>query len=614
MNDENKNSIRFDSEAKNAARLDLLFEIGRVLASQETMNEAAPQLLEAICRRLELELGELWCLSKGEAVLHLESVWHQPSPLFERFVADSRRFEFPSGTGLPGKVWAKKAPVWLENLSGEANLPRRFFAEELGLQSGFAFPILLGDNFIGAFSFFSRESRQADDALLEMFAAVGNHIGQFVKRERVESHLRASEDRYRAFIEQSTEGIWRFELAEKISIKLPVDEQVKLAFERGYLAECNDAMARMYGLTRAEELVGNRIADLLDMADAANVEYVRAFVESGYHLIDGESHEKDADGNDKYFLNSLIGTIENDFLVRVWGTQRDITRQKQAEQSTRESEESYRIVAETASDAIIKIDEDSRILFVNSAVSRIFGYAVEEMLGQSLTMIVPEELRERHRAGFRRYQETGERRLSWEGLEVPALHKKGHRFPLEISFGEYNEHGKRFFIGIARDIAERKQAENRLVLLAQISETIRAAENAEELLFAVARAIGEHLRVRRCLFNEIDLESDRETVHRDYCRGVPSVAGEHRLSDYSPITSAAMIAGKTVVNHDSKTDSRTARDYVKTYEPNGERAYVTVPLLRENRWVASLWVSDDVPREWSKQEISLLETVASTLR
>jgi PAS domain S-box-containing protein len=71
-----------------------------------------------------------------------------------------------------------------------------------------------------------------------------------------------------------------------------------------------------------------------------------------------------------------------------------------------------------------------------------------------------------------------------------------------------------------------------------------------------------------------------------------------------------MTAGKTVVNRDSKTDSRTANDYAKAYEPNGERAYITVPLLRENRWVASLWVSDDVPREWSGQEISLLETIA----
>lgn len=464
MHDELKKSILKDSNAaaENDARLNLLYEIGRILASLETMNKAAPQILEAICRNLQFELGELWCLGKDESVLKLESIWHLPSPLLEKFAAESRRFEFAVGTGLPGKVWAKKSPVWIEKLNGVNEMPRRFFAEEIGFQSGFAFPILLGERFLGAFSFFTKDSRRTDDALLQMFAAVGNHIGQFIKREKIESSLRESEDRYRAFIEQSTEGIWRFELDEKFHVNLPVEEQIRLAFERGYLAECNDAMARMYNLTRAEELVGSRIADLLDTSDAANVEYIRAFIESGYNLIDAESHEKDADGRDKYFLNSLIGTIENGYLVRVWGTQRDITEQKSAEDSLRESEESYRIVAETASDAIIKIDEESRILFVNSAVERIFGYTVEEMVGESLTMIMPENLRERHRAGVRRYIETGVRRLAWESMEIPALHADGHTFPLEISFGEFNQNGRRFFTGIARDITDRKRAENDL--------------------------------------------------------------------------------------------------------------------------------------------------------
>ena len=102
-----------------------------------------------------------------------------------------------------------------------------------------------------------------------------------------------------------------------------------------------------------------------------------------------------------------------------------------------------------------------------------------------------------------------------------------------------------------------------------------------------------------------------EIVHRDYCaEGVASVAGEHPVSDYSPVTSGEMQAGRTIVNYDSKTDPRTAEHYERSYAPNGERSYVTVPLLRGGIWVASLWVSDDEPREWDKQDVSLLETVA----
>jgi hypothetical protein len=58
------------------------------------------------------------------------------------------------------------------------------------------------------------------------------------------------------------------------------------------------------------------------------------------------------------------------------------------------------------------------------------------------------------------------------------------------------------------------------------------------------------------------------------------------------------------------TDPRTAAEYSRTYEPNGERAYVALPLLRDGRWVAELWISDDVPRDWSEQEIALLQSVA----
>jgi PAS domain S-box-containing protein len=71
-----------------------------------------------------------------------------------------------------------------------------------------------------------------------------------------------------------------------------------------------------------------------------------------------------------------------------------------------------------------------------------------------------------------------------------------------------------------------------------------------------------------------------------------------------------MIAGRTVVNYDSKTDLRTANDYERSYLPTGERTYVAVPLMRDDRWVASLWVSDNKPRHWSKEDVSLLETIA----
>jgi PAS domain-containing protein len=76
-----------------------------------------------------------------------------------------------------------------------------------------------------------------------------------------------SDERYKAFIKHSTEGIWRFELEKPIPTNLSTEEQVLLAYTHGYLAECNDAMARQYGFSSASEIIGSRLADLLVQDD-----------------------------------------------------------------------------------------------------------------------------------------------------------------------------------------------------------------------------------------------------------------------------------------------------------------------------------------------------------
>ncbi|HEV2852065.1 MAG TPA: ATP-binding protein [Thermoanaerobaculia bacterium] len=155
------------------------------------------------------------------------------------------------------------------------------------------------------------------------------------ERSLAERALRESEERYRAFVEQSSEGIWRFELEEPIPTGLPEDEQVDRFFRHGVLAECNRVMARMYGLDSEQEILGARLGQLLPREDAHNVEYLRTFVQSGYRLTGAESHEMDAEGNPKVFLNNLVGVVEGGRLVRCWGTQLDITEQKRLEEELR---------------------------------------------------------------------------------------------------------------------------------------------------------------------------------------------------------------------------------------------------------------------------------------
>ncbi|MDP8952470.1 MAG: PAS domain S-box protein, partial [Actinomycetota bacterium] len=169
-------------------------------------------------------------------------------------------------------------------------------------------------------------------------------------------------------------------------------------------------------------------------------------------------------------LRLALFLLEGAFISLLVATMRSARRQAEArtlqsrrdQEALKESEERYRVVAETASDAIVVIDEDSRILFVNGAAEKVFGYKSEEMLGERLTMLMPEYLRDLHRAGLERYLDTGRRHLDWEAIQLPGLHKSGKEIPLEVSFGEFATDGKRFFTGFIRDIAERQRAEEAL--------------------------------------------------------------------------------------------------------------------------------------------------------
>ena len=143
------------------------------------------------------------------------------------------------------------------------------------------------------------------------------------------------EERYRAFIEHSSEGIWCFEFDPPVPTAAPVDEQIEHAYRHGFLAECNDAMARMYGFGRADELVGVPLGEFLPPTDPAARAYLRRFLEGSLRLTDEETRERDREGREHVFLNNLMAQPEDGAIRRVWGTQRDITAQKQMEAQLR---------------------------------------------------------------------------------------------------------------------------------------------------------------------------------------------------------------------------------------------------------------------------------------
>lgn len=187
-------------------------------------------------------------------------------------------------------------------------------------------------------------------------------------------------------------------------------------------------------------------------------------------------------------------------IYAIGGVVTDITERKREEAALRYSEENYRLVVETAPDAVISIDERGAILFANPATMRIFGYDPTELIGEPLTILMPEFLRKLHEKGFSRYLATGQRHINWQGTELTALRKNGQEFPVEISFGEVSRDGNKVFTGFIRDISERKQAEElraaharQISVRADVSMAFSKEESLKTILGECSEAVVRHL-------------------------------------------------------------------------------------------------------------------------
>jgi len=170
-------------------------------------------------------------------------------------------------------------------------------------------------------------------------------VENITDRKRSEEALRLSEERYRSFIVNSSEAIWRFEIEQPIATHLPVDAQIEALYKYSYLAECNDAMARLYGHDRAEEMIGINLSKLISISNPANLASVRTFVTSGYRLHNTNANLNNPLVGERVFSSSVIGIVINDFLLRFWGVQRDETEKRKAEEQIQHSQQQLRLLA-----------------------------------------------------------------------------------------------------------------------------------------------------------------------------------------------------------------------------------------------------------------------------
>ncbi|HEV2419517.1 MAG TPA: response regulator [Terriglobia bacterium] len=224
-------------------RLALQHRVTRVLAESATLGEAAPRVLQAIAEGLGWELGALWEDGGRQDELRCAHTWQSSGVADPRFEEASLKTPMKMGMGVPGRVWQSREPLWVPDVLADSNFPRLAIAAAAGLHAALAFPVLTGTAAPGVMEFFSRHIEPPDEALLQMLAALGSQVGQFMERKQAEAELKESQEK------------------NLLIIKTALDAVITMN-EAGFITDWNPEAERTFGWQR-EEAIGRRMSETI---------------------------------------------------------------------------------------------------------------------------------------------------------------------------------------------------------------------------------------------------------------------------------------------------------------------------------------------------------------
>lgn len=288
------------------------------------------------------------------------------------------------------------------------------------------------------------------------------------ERRRAEDALKTERDRAQDYLD----------VAGVMLVALDRDGKVKLINRKG---------AEMLGYAE-EDIAGKVWFDEFTPPGSraeAKTRFLRMMTMAGEGGSEGsyESPLATRSGEERVILWNYTVLRENGRITGALGSGEDITERKRTEMALAESETRYRLIHDTAFDAIIISDDGDRVTDCNPSAEKIFGYTRAELIGLDLTLLIPEKYRERHRQGLKRFLAAGTSRVQGRIQEFECLRKDGTLLPIEIILNHFTLGGRTSFTGTIRDITERKRAERK-------REFIQSSLSQSRKMEAIGRLAG----------------------------------------------------------------------------------------------------------------------------
>ena len=277
------------------------------LAESASLADAAPRILQAICRSLGWAYGGLWQVTSDGSFLRCVRTWHEEGLSLDNFEQVSKELKFSPGIGLPGRVWQSGRPAWIEDVVEDPNFPRAKIARAEGLHGALGFPIVLGSHILGVIEFFSQEIQEPDETLLELLGTVGSQIGQFIERKRAEEEL----DKF-------------FGMSLDMLCIVGTD---------GYFKRLNSAWEKTLGFT-CQELLSRPWVEFIHPDDRASSSEQASNLERGQDVISFENRYLCRDGSYRWLLWAATFDVDG---RRIYAIGRDVTERRRAQEAQEEN-------------------------------------------------------------------------------------------------------------------------------------------------------------------------------------------------------------------------------------------------------------------------------------